>query len=60
MSTAFSPTSIPLSIIPVGARRPNGTSARVAFGRRQPTLPFNGYAAQVANLYTGMDLRKFF
>jgi methionine sulfoxide reductase catalytic subunit len=31
-----------------------------AFGRRQPTLPFNGYAAQVANLYTGMDLRKFF
>jgi methionine sulfoxide reductase catalytic subunit len=30
------------------------------FGRRQPTLPFNGYAAQVANLYTGMDLRKFF
>ena len=31
-----------------------------AFGRRQPTLPFNGYAAQVANLYSGMDLRKFF
>src|SRR5271155_5356309 len=30
-----------------------------AFGRRQPTLPFNGYAAQVANLYSGMDLRKF-
>jgi sulfoxide reductase catalytic subunit YedY len=31
-----------------------------AFGRRQPTLPFNGYAAQVAGLYTGMDLRKYF
>ncbi len=31
-----------------------------AFGRRQPTLPFNGYAAQVASLYSGMDLRKFF
>jgi sulfoxide reductase catalytic subunit YedY len=31
-----------------------------AFARRQPTLPFNGYAAQVASLYTGMDLRKFF
>jgi methionine sulfoxide reductase catalytic subunit len=31
-----------------------------AFGPRQPTLPFNGYAAQVASLYTGMDLRKFF
>jgi sulfoxide reductase catalytic subunit YedY len=31
-----------------------------AFGPRQPTLPFNGYAAQVASLYTGMDLRKNF
>jgi sulfoxide reductase catalytic subunit YedY len=31
-----------------------------AFGPRQPTLPFNGYAAQVAGLYSGMDLRKFF
>jgi methionine sulfoxide reductase catalytic subunit len=30
------------------------------FGRRQPTLPFNGYAAQVAGLYSGMDLRKYF
>ncbi len=30
------------------------------FGPRQPTLPFNGYAAQVAGLYTGMDLRKYF
>lgn len=24
---------------------------------RRPTLPFNGYAEQVADLYTGMDLR---
>jgi methionine sulfoxide reductase catalytic subunit len=31
-----------------------------AFGPRQPTLPFNGYASQVAGLYSGMDLRKFF
>jgi sulfoxide reductase catalytic subunit YedY len=31
-----------------------------AFGPRKPTLPFNGYAAQVASLYAGMDLRKFF
>ena len=31
-----------------------------AFGPRKPTLPFNGYAAQVASLYSGMDLRKFF
>lgn len=28
------------------------------FKRR--TLPFNGYAEQVASLYTGMDLRKFY
>jgi len=29
------------------------------FGRR-PTLPFNGYADEVAGLYAGMDLRRFF
>jgi len=29
------------------------------FGRR-PTLPFNGYADEVAGLYTGMDLRQNF
>ena len=29
------------------------------FGRRA-TLPFNGYAADVASLYAGMDLRRFF
>jgi len=28
------------------------------FQRRQKTLMFNGYADQVAQLYTGMDLRK--
>ena len=27
---------------------------------RRPTLPFNGYADEVASLYTGMDLRRFF
>jgi len=27
---------------------------------RRKTLPFNGYAEQVAQLYTGMDLRKSF
>ena len=27
---------------------------------RRPTLPFNGYADQVASLYTGMDLRRNF
>lgn len=30
------------------------------FQRRQKTLMFNGYAEQVAQLYTGMDLRKNF
>jgi sulfoxide reductase catalytic subunit YedY len=29
------------------------------FGKR-PTLMFNGYGDQVANLYSGMDLRKFY
>ena len=27
---------------------------------KRPTLPFNGYAEQVASLYAGMDLSKFF
>ncbi|MCA1938634.1 MAG: protein-methionine-sulfoxide reductase catalytic subunit MsrP [Dechloromonas sp.] len=26
--------------------------------RKRPTLPFNGYAEQVAHLYAGMDLRR--
>ena len=30
------------------------------FTQRIATLPFNGYAAQVAHLYKGMDLRKWF
>jgi sulfoxide reductase catalytic subunit YedY len=36
------------------------TERRIGEFRRRPTLPFNGYAEQVASLYTGMDLRKFF
>ena len=27
---------------------------------KRPTLPFNGYADQVASLYAGMDLEKNF
>jgi sulfoxide reductase catalytic subunit YedY len=27
---------------------------------KRPTLPFNGYAEQVSNLYAGMDLKKYF
>ena len=30
------------------------------FAKRQPTLPFNGYANEVASLYQGMDLRRYF
>lgn len=30
------------------------------FAKRNPTLPFNGYAEQVADLYAGMDLRVFY
>ena len=30
------------------------------FAKRQPTLKFNGYGAEVAGLYDGMDLAKFY
>jgi sulfoxide reductase catalytic subunit YedY len=30
------------------------------FAGRKPTLPFNGYADQVASLYTGMDLKVYY
>jgi sulfoxide reductase catalytic subunit YedY len=30
------------------------------FDQRQPTLMFNGYGDQVASLYNGMDLKKYF
>ncbi|MHC8508694.1 MAG: protein-methionine-sulfoxide reductase catalytic subunit MsrP [Rhodospirillales bacterium] len=30
------------------------------FAPRKPTLPFNGYAEDVASLYEGMDLRAYF
>lgn len=33
---------------------------RIGEFRRRETLPFNGYADQVASLYTGMDLRANF
>ena len=34
------------------------TERRIGEGGRRETLMFNGYADQVASLYTGMDLRK--
>lgn len=36
------------------------TEQRIGESGRRPTLPFNGYADQVADLYNGMDLRKHF
>jgi methionine sulfoxide reductase catalytic subunit len=33
---------------------------RIGDFRKRPTLPFNGYADEVANLYAGMDLRRNF
>jgi sulfoxide reductase catalytic subunit YedY len=30
------------------------------FSKRHKTLMFNGYANEVSNMYTGMDLKKFF
>lgn len=30
------------------------------FAKRRPTLPFNGYADQVASLYSGMDLKAYY
>ncbi|MQQ08048.1 protein-methionine-sulfoxide reductase catalytic subunit MsrP [Epibacterium sp. SM1979] len=30
------------------------------FAQRQPTLMFNGYEKEVAHMYDGMDLRKFY
>ena len=33
---------------------------RIGEFRRRPTLPFNGYADEVASLYRGMDLRRFY
>lgn len=35
-------------------------SANKLFAQRIATLPFNGYAEQVAGMYKGMDLRKWF
>jgi sulfoxide reductase catalytic subunit YedY len=36
------------------------TERRIGEFRRRPTLMFNGYGDQVAHLYAGMDLRKYF
>jgi sulfoxide reductase catalytic subunit YedY len=40
-------------------RRLAGEAAKL-FAERIPTRPFNGYGAQVAALYAGMDLKRWF
>jgi len=40
-------------------RRIAGTGNRLLANRIE-TRPFNGYADQVASLYSGMDLRKWY
>ena len=40
-------------------RRIAGSASKL-FAERIPTLPFNGYAAQVASLYAGLDLKKWY
>jgi sulfoxide reductase catalytic subunit YedY len=37
-----------------------GSERRLGEFRKRPTLPFNGYGDQVAGLYTGMDLKKYY
>jgi methionine sulfoxide reductase catalytic subunit len=37
-----------------------GSERRIGEFFRRKTLPFNGYADQVASLYSGMDLRKYY
>ena len=43
-----------------GARRPSGASAAACSPSARDTEPFNGYADEVASLYAGMDLRRFY
>ena len=40
-----------------GARPPSAASASSGGG---PTLPFNGYGDEVAQLYAGLDLKKLY
>ena len=40
-------------------RRIAGDASKL-FAKRVPTQPFNGYAGQVASMYTGLDLKKWY
>ena len=60
MSTAFTPTSTRRSTIPAGARHASGASAVGCSSRAWRRQMFNGYGQEVAALYKGMDLKKFY
>ena len=51
-------TSTRRSIIRAGARRRERRHRRAS--SRRPTLMFNGYGDQVASMYAGMDLKKYY
>ncbi len=42
------------------SRYSQATERRIGELSKRPTLMFNGYADQVADLYSGMDLRRYF
>ena len=55
------PTLILKSTTRVGAKPMNGALPSSIFNpNRKPTLMFNGYAEEVAGLYSGMDLARYF
>ena len=41
-------------------RWPQSSERRIGEFARRKTLPFNGYAEEVAHLYQDMDLKRFF
>ena len=57
-STASTRTSTPRSIIRAGARRASSGSPSLFASYK--TLMFNGYGDQVASMYAGMDLKKYY
>ncbi len=59
MNMAFIRTLIRTFRIRVGVRRGSIASGNRPLASRD-TLLFNGYAEQVAHLYDGMDLQRYF
>ena len=49
-----------MSIIPRWSQATERVIGNDIFAPRVETLMFNGYGDEVANLYSGMDLKKYF